>query len=149
MSGTKDELLAGAEEALHRLARRFMRPRHKSADIDLTLGQLDCLRLIGRMGLPSMSELSAELHLKPSTATGMVDALVRRGKIERVQDPGDRRVVRVQLTEESRKWRERHHRHARRKLRGLLTQLDDDELQQVSSALALLSRKADEMADGN
>lgn len=112
--------------------------RHKSEDLHLTLGQLECLRLIGELGSPSMSDLSGRLHLRPSSVTGMIDALARRGKVQRVEDTADRRVVRVQLTEAGQRDRQ-HHREARReRLRGLLGDLGEEELVNLYRALRTL-----------
>jgi DNA-binding MarR family transcriptional regulator len=43
----------------------------------------------------TMSELSAELNVPLSTATRIVDWLVRGDLVERFNDPNDRRIVRV------------------------------------------------------
>jgi len=47
---------------------------------------------------PTMGELSADLGIPLSSATRIIDWLVRAGFIERINDPDDRRVVRVQMT---------------------------------------------------
>src|SRR5436309_5888819 len=43
----------------------------------------------------TMGELSSELSVPMSTATRIVDGLVRSGMAERVNDSNDRRIVRV------------------------------------------------------
>ncbi len=48
---------------------------------------------------PTMGELSTELGIPLSSATRIVDGLVSANFVERVNDPHDRRVVRVQMTE--------------------------------------------------
>ena len=48
---------------------------------------------------PTMGEVSADLNIPLSSATRTVDWLVSANIVERVSDPDDRRVVRVQLTE--------------------------------------------------
>lgn len=48
---------------------------------------------------PTMSELGIALELPLSSTTRFVDWLVRANIIERVGDPGDRRIIRVRLTE--------------------------------------------------
>ncbi len=47
----------------------------------------------------TMRELTEILALPPSSMTGLVDALVERQTLERISDPDDRRIVRVQLTQ--------------------------------------------------
>ncbi len=48
--------------------------------------------------LPTMGELSSDLDVPLSTATRIVDWLVRANFVERIHDSHDRRVVRVQMT---------------------------------------------------
>lgn len=50
----------------------------------------------------TMSELSSELNVPMSTATRIVDGLVRGGMAERVNDANDRRVVRVGMSRNGR-----------------------------------------------
>ncbi len=55
--------------------------------------------LVHRKTPPTMGEVSADLNIPLSSATRTVDWLVGANIVERVSDPDDRRVVRVQLTE--------------------------------------------------
>jgi DNA-binding MarR family transcriptional regulator len=48
---------------------------------------------------PTMGEMSTELNIPLSSATRNVDWLVSNNIVERIDDPDDRRVVRVRLTE--------------------------------------------------
>jgi len=50
----------------------------------------------------TMGEIGKSLEVSLSAATRLVDALVENGLAERVDDPTDRRVVRVALTDEGR-----------------------------------------------
>jgi DNA-binding MarR family transcriptional regulator len=50
-----------------------------------------------------MGELSDALSVPLSTATRMVDWLVKNGYAQRLPDPEDRRIVRVTLTSNGRK----------------------------------------------
>jgi len=134
--------MAAIDDLMREVFGRYLRPRHKPHDPELTLGQLHCLRTIGRMGSPSMSELSGELLLQPSTVTGLVDALVERGLVERREDPQDRRVVRVALSTQGRQQKEHHRRAMRDRLMALLGDLEDGELAQIHDALSLLHAAA-------
>jgi DNA-binding MarR family transcriptional regulator len=50
----------------------------------------------------TMRQLSISIGMKPSSLTGVVDALVERGWIERQSSESDRRVVLVRLTQSGR-----------------------------------------------
>lgn len=146
MGDTDERLTAEVEEFLRRIFQPHLRPRHKPAELELTLGQLECLHAISRLETPSMSDLSRELGLPPSSVTGLVDRLVATGKVRRQSDPGDRRVVRVALTEKGRRDRDRHRRLRRKRLGRLLAALDDEELRSLHAALELLAEAADRAA---
>ncbi|MGI5817616.1 MAG: MarR family winged helix-turn-helix transcriptional regulator [Armatimonadota bacterium] len=146
MSDTRDELAGQIDEFLRQVFQSHLRPRRKPAELELTLGQLDCLHAISRLETPSMSDLSGELGLPPSSVTGIVDRLVALGKVQRESDPEDRRVVRVALTAEGRRDRDRHRRQRRKRLARALSALDDDELRALHSALALVAEATDRSA---
>jgi DNA-binding MarR family transcriptional regulator len=61
-----------------------------------------CTALAAHDGLKS-SEVAARGWSTPGTVTSVVDTLVRDGYVERHRDPGDRRVVRLYLTDEGRR----------------------------------------------
>ncbi|MGI5177280.1 MarR family winged helix-turn-helix transcriptional regulator [Dactylosporangium sp. CA-152071] len=79
------------------------------ADLDLTPSELNAL---GNLGLTAsgdrpeegagrtVSELGAATGTRPTTLTGVLDRLERRGLITRAAHPGDRRAVLVTLTAE-------------------------------------------------
>jgi DNA-binding MarR family transcriptional regulator len=58
--------------------------------------------LLAGDGLKS-SDVAARGWSSPGTVTSVVDTLVREGYAERRQDPGDRRVVRLYVTDEGRR----------------------------------------------
>jgi DNA-binding MarR family transcriptional regulator len=83
--------------ARHHLA-ELMPPGHEWGKGDFGLF-LSMGALLRRQQKPmTMGELSQALDVPLSTATRIVDQLVKHEYAERLPDPGDRRVVRVGLT---------------------------------------------------
>ncbi len=76
----------------------------------LTLPQMWALEHLFGGGPCTMRALAAELRLHGSTATGLVDQLMRRGLVVRRRSREDRRVVRVALTAQGRRSLEQMHR---------------------------------------
>ena len=73
-----------------------------SAGLRLSLAGLGVLRvLMDTNGLKS-SEVAARGWSSPGTVTTVVNTLVRDGFVERRADPGDRRVVRLYITDQGR-----------------------------------------------
>jgi DNA-binding MarR family transcriptional regulator len=61
--------------------------------LDLTVAQLRLLLVLHARGPSRMSAIAAELDVALSTATGIVDNLVKKGLVTRQTDPQDRRLV--------------------------------------------------------
>jgi len=51
----------------------------------------------------TMGELADEMNITLPSATSLVDRLVKRGWVERQQDPEDRRIIRLAITDAGRK----------------------------------------------
>lgn len=65
----------------------------------ITGPQLLALKTIHQIGRVSLGELSEKMYLHPSTITGVIDRLERKGYVSRIRIKEDRRVVKVQLTQ--------------------------------------------------
>ena len=61
------------------------------------------VRIVGRRPSIAAGALAAILHMHPSTLTGILERLVRRGVLERRRDPDDGRRVLLSLTARGRK----------------------------------------------
>ncbi|MFA5103766.1 MAG: MarR family transcriptional regulator [Candidatus Margulisiibacteriota bacterium] len=67
-------------------------------EMNITLPQLMVLEIIQKKGSPNMTDIAGDLSVTLSNVTGMIDRLIESGYVERVDDPQDRRIVRVRLT---------------------------------------------------
>ncbi|WP_324785011.1 MarR family transcriptional regulator [Streptomyces sp. H51] len=106
-----DSLLA---EQLLRFTRRVHRiqKRHiEQRGLGVTPAQSRLLRTLAHFGSPPrMADLAERLEVVPRAVTTLVDGLEASGKVRRVPDPANRRVIRIELTDDGRK--------ALRELRG-------------------------------
>jgi DNA-binding MarR family transcriptional regulator len=102
------EALARDAQALHdalsNLVRLYQfRDRDKICCYDISVTQCYALEVLEERG-PSRSQALAEaLMLDKSTTTRVVDALVRKGYVERLPDPDDARAVSLSITPDGRK----------------------------------------------
>jgi len=69
---------------------------------DLTVAQLRVLLVLYTEGPSRMSSIASSLGIAVSTATGIVDNLVRKGLVMRGADPEDRRLVICTLSSQGR-----------------------------------------------
>ncbi|MET8803724.1 MarR family transcriptional regulator [Streptomyces sp. NPDC004546] len=98
-----DGLLA---EQLLRLTRRVHRiqKRHlERHDLGVTPAQSRLLRTLAHYASPPrMADLAERLEVVPRAVTTLVDGLEASGKVRRVPDPSNRRVTRIELTDDGR-----------------------------------------------
>ena len=103
-----------------------------------TLGMLDdCLEVV------SVKELSERLGLSLPATSRTVDGLLRRGLLTRLEDPDDRRVKRVRLTDQGRAV---VHQIMTARLQGLeafATTLSDEQRAALMAALTALEYAKD------
>jgi DNA-binding MarR family transcriptional regulator len=66
----------------------------------LTIAQLRVLYILRQHDGITVSGLASRLNVTPATTTGLTDRLVREKLIFRTEDPSDRRLVRLHLTED-------------------------------------------------
>ena len=92
-------------------------------------------------GIP-LKDLAAALHLTPGTVSELVETLVKRGSLQRVQNPDDRRAVMITVTEESLKILHEAEQRINEYIAGLWEDLTEDEKSTVIAALETLSVRA-------
>jgi DNA-binding MarR family transcriptional regulator len=73
--------------------------KHMNRTLGLTGPQRLVIRLLGQNPGMSAGDLAAELHLDPSTLTGILQRLESRKLVARAKDPGDARRLRLTLTD--------------------------------------------------
>lgn len=69
-----------------------------SEKFGITGPQLWALKIISKNVSLPLGELSKKMYLRPSTITGLIDRLEKRGYVVRDRDQKDRRVVKILLT---------------------------------------------------
>jgi len=115
--------------------------------IDVTMPQFKTLVLVygSDSGSQRMGQLASSLGVAMSTATGIVDRLVEQGLLVRQEDPEDRRLVVVRLSEGGRETLERPHRVSQQRMLSLLDRLSTEDLRLVARAMAALHDAAPEV----
>jgi DNA-binding MarR family transcriptional regulator len=114
------------------------RPPAAWSGVELTMPQAKTLFLLGR-GPRRMGDISTYLGRGMPSATSMIDRLLAKGLVERVEDASDRRVVACQLTAAGTEAVERFWRLGRLRLQSLADVLTLEELEIVVPAIEILS----------
>ena len=95
----------------------------------------EILRVLRRSGRLHISSVADRLFISRPQMTYLVDKLVSMDMVERTADPEDRRMLDIQLTNKGKSMIEEHRRRTRDALRESMTQLTDEELNEVSVSL--------------
>jgi DNA-binding MarR family transcriptional regulator len=119
-----------------RLARRL---RQKAPE-DVTPSQYSALYTLQTNEPMTLGEFASAEHLRPSSASGLVDRLEEAGLISRRPDDRDGRAVRIEVTDHGRRIVTRVRELGLAYLEEALRELADDELTTLTKALPILSR---------
>lgn len=91
-------------EQLLRLTRRMHRIQKRQfqqGGLGITPAQARLLRTLAHYpSPPRMADLAERLEVVPRAVTTLVDGLEASGRVRRVPDPANRRVIRIELTDD-------------------------------------------------
>ncbi len=93
------------------------------AESGLTMPQIVTMKILDHAGPQSISVVGERLSLTPSTVSHLVDQLVKKGLIDRSEDPDDRRQKRIAITAAG---------------SALLNRLTDDRVTEIARVLGSL-----------
>ena len=91
-----------------------------------------------------MSEISERFAISAAAASQLVDKLVQSGHIQREEDPSDRRAKLLNLTDKGDELIKRGIEERYRWVDQLAEKLTDEERAQISDALNIMTRAAEE-----
>lgn len=110
---------------------------------DLSVKELHVLEAVSDLtaqGRNTMTAIADALSIRVSSLTAAVNTLVRKGYLERRGEPGDRRVIRIHLTEKGAQANQLHSRFHADLIAGVAQDLTEGELDVLVHSLDQLSR---------
>lgn len=113
-----------------------------SKECGWSMSQIGVLRVIHRQGTTAISDIGDAMGVSTPAASQLIERLVQEGLVLRTEDPDDRRVKQIQLTEKGQGVLvdSLHARHTWLKI--LDEQLSEEEKQIVSQAIEILINRA-------
>ncbi|MFE0251656.1 MarR family winged helix-turn-helix transcriptional regulator [Streptomyces sp. NPDC059010] len=97
--GPLAEQLLRFTRRVHRIQKRHL----QECGLGITPAQSRLLRTLAHYDSPPrMADLAERLEVVPRAVTTLVDGLEASGKVRRVPDPTNRRVIRIELTDDGR-----------------------------------------------
>lgn len=115
-----------------------------AAGVDVTLPQYRALVILAYNGPQRTIDLAEQLDVISSTATRMIDRLVRRGLVQREVHPQDRRATRVEITDRGRAVVGAVTERRRAEFAKILRKMDAETRQCLIDGLDALNRAAGE-----
>lgn len=112
------------------------------AEAEVSLPQLRVLVILASHGPRSLNALAHILKIHPSNATRACDKLVAAGLIRRDEDPVDRRLLALNLTEAGRELVEKVMAHRRDQIEELLSRVPAAKRRTLASALRTFAATA-------
>jgi DNA-binding MarR family transcriptional regulator len=99
-------------------------------------------RLLGvlmKVGTPlSMSELGKRQYISKPYMTILVDQLIQDGCVQRIPDPGDRRVINIAITPEGKRHLKQAASRYKETIKNMLSELDSQDLEDLCQSLEKL-----------
>ena len=142
---TREELVARIAGLVESLAAAQTGPRDFAMETDLTLPQIRVLYMLASSPA-KITDIAQAQGMAPANASSMVERLVRKGLVERVPYPNDRRVALACLTDKGRGAVEEVTRGEQSAVEKITAVLPNDELEVVAQALEILNRGVERMA---
>ncbi len=128
-----------AEVFMRRSMREFVQFSKASG---LSMGQLSTLFRLYHRGGCGVSDIGEDLGVTNAAASQMIDRLVQQNLIQRAEDPNDRRVKSLTLTQKGRALVEESIASRRRWMEELTQTLTPQEQEAIIQSLTLLTEAA-------
>ena len=111
----------------------------------LSMSQLGTLFHLDKMGTSGVTDLGDHLGVTSAAASQMLERLVDEGLIQRLEDPDDRRMKKITLTEKGSRVLKESVSARLGWLEELTEKLTEKEKKQITSAMELIILKAKEI----
>lgn len=103
---------------------------------ELSMRQVFYLEIIAQLGQPSFSQLAQATGITRPSVTAIVNRLIDKGLVSKVQDEADRRSFHIHLTEKGQAFSQAHAALHRRLAHALTAHLTPVEIEQLTVLLS-------------
>lgn len=133
--GPLAEQLLRFTRRVHRIQKRHL----QECGLGVTPAQSRLLRTLAHYDSPPrMADLAERLEVVPRAVTTLVDGLEAGGKVRRAPDPTNRRVIRIELTDDGRKALRELHGARRSAAQEILAPLTEEQREVLGELLDTL-----------
>jgi DNA-binding MarR family transcriptional regulator len=112
--------------------------------LELPILQVKCLRFVSRSEGSPMGEIARQMEIELPGLSRVVDRLEKRGYIERTPDPTNRRIVRLNLTEQGRSMMQAVEKIRQAHFFACLKSLDVADMEEIMHSLKRLAASVEQ-----
>lgn len=94
----------------------------------LSFLRLETLRFVAEKKSPTMRNIADYLCVTPSSATSLINGLVKDGELKRTEDETDRRIIRLTVTTKGEDRIKEGFKQVSSRMKNILTKLDEKEI---------------------
>lgn len=135
---TSEQCAAQVMEVVPKVMRFIRAEARRQQEPFLSLSQLRVLAFLDRNSRASLSEVADYLDVSRSSMSAMIERLVQRGLVNRIEDPQERRRVILTLTATGVEHLHQVSDATCSQVAGVLAGLSEAQLHQVMQGMALL-----------
>lgn len=103
---------------------------HLKKEGGVSLLHMETLGYISEITKPSMKDIAGHLRITPASASNLVDGLVEEGFLERFFEEGDRRLIKLSLTQKGEDFLQKGMLCASQKMEEVFGELKEEEIDQ-------------------
>ena len=92
---------------------------------DFTQTEIEILKFLHNKKNTTMKAIADYLHIKPSSATPVIENLVKKGSIKRIKDKNDRRAIFIILTSKGLKSLQKKYKNIHKTIGKVFEKLND------------------------
>jgi DNA-binding MarR family transcriptional regulator len=101
-------------------------------NISMPPSHFKVIMYLKRKGSTSISEAAKHLTISKPNMTPIIDKLIAEGMVNRYNDPDDRRIIRIELTDKAREFLKEQEQIIKSILAKKMSSLDSDDLESLS-----------------
>jgi MarR family transcriptional regulator, organic hydroperoxide resistance regulator len=113
--------------------------------ISLSIAQVKSLFFIANEEEVNFRKLASAMNVTPSNVTGVVDRLVEKGLVTRTENPADRRMLMIKLTDKGQTLITSLRESRTNQISSVLNRMTSEDLSIVAHGYSLLKRAVEEI----
>lgn len=124
----RKKVIEGLLQNMHAMRHKLMVGYADKKELAITPSQGFVLRFVAKNSSANVKAIAEALNITSSAATQLIDGLVDNGYLVRKDDPSDRRVITLSLSEKAKKLFNDFQKQGLEKMTELFDALNDEEL---------------------